>query len=121
MRTRIAWALLALSLAAATSATAGTTTRTTRPTLTLVQQLPVLVVRGAHFRPGELVRLTATTGTTSGAATATATRAGRIVARFHYTPPVCVRIVVSAIGRRGDHARLVVTPTPGSTGVPCGL
>jgi hypothetical protein len=120
MRTRIAWALLALTLAAATSATAGTTTQTTRPTLALVQHMP-LVVRGAHFRPDELVRLTATAGTTSGHATATATRAGRIVARFDYTPPICVRIVVSAVGRRGDHARLVVKPTSGSSGVPCGL
>jgi hypothetical protein len=119
MRTRIAWALLALSLAAATSATAGTT-QTTRPTLALVHQIP-FVVRGAHFHPGELVRLTATAGTTHGAATATATRAGRIVARFAYTPPLCVRIVVLATGRRGDHARLVVKPTPGSSGVPCGM
>lgn len=120
MRTRIAWALLALALAAATSASASTTTQTTRPTLALVDRFP-LVVRGAHFHPGELVRLTATAGRTSGAARTTATRTGRIVARFHYTPPICTRIVVSATGRRGDHATLVIEPKPGASGVPCGL
>jgi len=52
MRTQIAWGLLALALVAAASATASTTKQTARPTLTLVQRMP-LVVRGAHFRPGD--------------------------------------------------------------------
>jgi hypothetical protein len=120
MRTQIIWALLALALAAATSATASSTTQTARPTLTLVHRMP-LVVHGAHFRSGERVRLTASAGKTSGAATATATRTGRIVARFDYAPPICTRMVIEATGRRGDHAALVVPASPGSTGVPCGL
>src|SRR4029079_19121951 len=49
-------------LVAAASATASTTKQTARPTLTLVQRMP-LVVRGAHFSPGERVRLTVTRGT----------------------------------------------------------
>jgi hypothetical protein len=121
MRTQIVWGLLALTLVAATSATASSATQTARPTLTFVHRAP-LVVRGAHFRARELVRLTATSGTASSAATtARATRAGRIVARFDYTAPLCVRLVVQATGRSGDHAKLVVKPQPGSTGVPCGL
>ena len=51
----------------------------------------------------------------------TATRTGRIVARFDYAPPICTRIVVQATGRSGDHATLVAKPPPGSAGVPCGL
>jgi hypothetical protein len=120
MRTQIAWGLLALTLVAATSATASSATQTARPTLTFVHRAP-LVVRGTHFRARELVRLTATSGTTSAATTARATRAGRIVARFDYTALLCVRLVVQATGRSGDHAKLVVKPQPGSTGVPCGL
>ena len=120
MRTQIAWGLLALALVAAASATASTTTQTARPTLTLVQRIPLLV-RGTHFRPGERVRLTATAGTTHAAAATTATRTGRIVARFDYAPPICTRIVVHAAGQRGDRATLVVKPSTGSTGVPCGL
>jgi len=120
MRTQIAWGLLALALVAAASATASTTKQTARPTLTLVQRMP-LVVRGAHFRPGERVRLTVTAGTTHAAALATTARTGRLVARFDYAPPIFTRSVVQATGRRGDHATLVVKPSPGSTGVPCGL
>ena len=120
MRTQILWGLLALALMAAASATASTTAQTARPTLTLVHRMP-LTVRGAHFRSGERVRLTATAGTTSAAATTTTTRAGRIVARFDYVPPICTRIVVRAAGQRGDRATLVVRPSTGSSGVPCGL
>lgn len=120
MRTQIVWLLLALALATAASAAANSTTQTARPTLALVQRLP-LVVRGAHFRSEERVRLTATAGTTSAAVTATTTRVGRIVARFDYAPPVCTRIVVRATGSRGDRATLVVKPPLGSTGAPCGL
>jgi hypothetical protein len=117
---QILWGLLALALVTVASATASTTTQTARPTLKLVQRMP-LIVQGAHFRPGERVSLTATAGTTSAAATTTTTRTGRIVARFDYAPPLCTRIVVRAAGRRGDRATLVVRPSLGSTGVPCGL
>jgi hypothetical protein len=120
MRTQILWGLLALALVTAASATASSTTQTARPTLSLVHRMP-LTVRGAHFRAGERVRLTATAGTTSAAATTTTTPTGRIIARFDYAPPICTRIVVRATGRRDDRATLVVKPSPGSTGVPCGL
>jgi hypothetical protein len=120
MRTQILWGLLAIALMAAASATASTTAQTARPTLTLVHRMP-LTVRGAHFRSGERVHLTATAGTTSAAATTTTTRTGQIVARFDYAPPICTRIVVRAAGRSGDRATLVVKPSLGSTGVPCGL
>lgn len=119
MRTQILWGLLALALVAATSATASSTTQSTRPTLTLAERAP-LVVRGAHFRRGELVRLTATAGTTHATALATTTRNGGLVAHFHYTPPLCVKLVVQAAGNRGDHARLVVKPPGGPAGAPCG-
>jgi hypothetical protein len=112
--------LLGVALVAAASAAASSSTQTARPALALVHRAP-LVVRGAHFRSGELVRLTATAGTTHAAATATTTRAGRLVARFRYTPPICLRLVVLATGRSGDHAKLVVKPQPGPTDIPCGV
>ena len=108
MRKHTVGGLLALALLAATSATASSTTQP-------------LVVRGAHFYRHELVRLSAVSGTTFAAAMVTSSRTGRIVARFDYTPPMCLRLVVQATGRRGDHAKLVVKPQTGSTGVPCGL
>jgi hypothetical protein len=120
MRTRTVWALLALALAAAASATASTKTTTAAPKLALLHRAP-LVVRGTHFRGGERVRLTAAAGTTHAVAIATATRRGGLVARFHYVPPVCVKLLVLAKGARGDHAKLVVKPPGGSTGIPCGL
>ena len=120
MRKQILGGLLALALVAAASATATTARQNARPTLTLVHRMP-LTVRGAHFHSGERVRLTATAGTTSAAATATTTRTGRIVVRFDYAAPICTRVVVRAAGRSGDRATLVVRPSTGSTGVPCGL
>jgi len=120
MRTRIVWGLLALTLAAAASATASSTTQSAAPKLMLAHRTP-LVVRGAHFHGGERVRLTAAAGTTHGVTIARATRSGGFVARFHYTPPVCVKLLVLATGARGDHAKLVVKPLGGPSGVPCGL
>jgi hypothetical protein len=119
MRTRIVWGLLALALVAAASATASSTTQSAAPKLALLHRAP-LVVRGANFRSGERVRLTAAAGTTHGVATTTATRSGRIVARFHYTPPVCLKLVVLATGARGDRAKLVVKPLGGPSSIPCG-
>ncbi len=119
MRTQIVSGL-ALALVAAASAAASPSTQTTRPALTLAKRAP-LVVHGAHFAGGELVRLTATAGTTHAATKVTATRKGALVARFRYTPPLCVRLVVQATGARGGHARLVVKPPRGGVGVPCGL
>lgn len=120
MRTRIVGALLALALVAAASATASSTTQTALPKLALVHRAP-LVVRGTHFRGGELVHLTAAAGLTHAVALARATRNGAIVARFHYTPPVCVKLLVQATGARGDHAKLVIKALGGSSGIPCGL
>jgi hypothetical protein len=120
MRTQIVWGLLAMAFLAAASATASTTTPTARPTLMLTHRAP-LVVRGMHFRAGELVRLTATAGTTHAVAAGTTTRRGVIVARFHYSPPLCMKLVVQATGQRGDHARLVAKPPPGGPGIPCGV
>lgn len=119
MRTHILCGLLALALAAAASATASSATQTAQPTLTLVHRVP-LVVQGTHFRPAELVRLSATTGATHAIAAARTTRRGAFVARFHYAPLVCTKLVVLATGQRGDHARLVVKPPGGPGGVPCG-
>ena len=123
MRTRIVWGLLALALAlalaAAASATASSTTQTAGPKLALLHRAP-LVVRGSHFHSGELVRLTAAAGTTHAAALARATRTGGFVAHFHYAPPVCLKLLVLATGKRGDHARLVVKPPGGPSGIPCG-
>ena len=119
MRTRIVWGLLALALVAAASATASTTTQTAQPTLTLVHRAP-LVVRGTHFRAAELVRLSATAGATHATAAAKTTRRGVVVARFHYTAPMCLKLVVQATGQHGDHARLVIKPPGGPSGVSCG-
>lgn len=119
MRIRILWWPLALALVAVASATASTTSQTTLPALTLAGRMP-LVVRGTHFRAGERVRLTAAAGTSHAIAAATTTRRGVFVARFHYTPPLCMKLVVQATGQRGDHARLVVKPLGGPSGVPCG-
>jgi len=119
MRTQIIWGLLALTLVAAASATASSSSQATRPALTLAHRAP-LVVRGTHFRGDERVRLTATAGTTHAVASATTTRKGAMVARFHYTPPLCMKLVVLATGQRGDHAKLVVKPPGGPAGSPCG-
>jgi hypothetical protein len=78
-----------------------------------------LTVTGAHFKRREHVRLTAVTGRASATANAVTTRFGRLRVTFRgYNGDSCNTLVVSATGARGDHARLVVAPPPG-TGVPC--
>ena len=119
MRVRILLGLAALALAAATSAVARSSSQSAQPTLSLVRRAP-LAIRGAHFRSGERVRVTAAAGTTSATATATTTPAGRLLVRFHYTAPPCLKLVVQATGSRGDRARLVLRPPGGPAGAPCG-
>lgn len=115
------WGLLALAAAAAVSATTSSSAQVARPTLVLVQRAP-LVVQGAHYRPRELVRLSATDSAVGAVTVVTTTRKGRLVARFaHFAVPACLRVVVRASGRRGDRATLVIDPKPGATGIPCGL
>lgn len=112
---------LLLATLAAVAATTSSSAQVARPTLTLVQRAP-LVVRGAHFRPRQPVRLTAVYSGHEAAALVTTTRRGLLVARFaHFAAADCVRTTVRAAGRGGDRAALVVDPKNGSTGLPCGL
>jgi hypothetical protein len=114
-------AALLLATLAAVAATTSSSAQVARPALTLVQRAP-LVVRGAHFRPGESVRLTAAYGARSATASVTTTRRGVLIARFpRFAAPNCLRTVVRAAGRDGDRAALVIQPKSGSTGLPCGL
>ena len=114
--------LLPIAAMAATAATTSSSAQVVaRPALTLVQRAP-LVVRGAHFRPGEPVRLTAAYTGHDAALSVTTTRRGLLVARFQRFAAVdCVRTVVHATGRGGDRATLVIRPKSGPTGLPCGV
>ena len=120
MQKRNLAALLPLAALAATAATTSSSAQVARPALTLAQRAP-LVVRGAHFRPHESVRLTAAYTGHDTALSVTTTRRGLLVARFpHFAASDCLRTVVRATGRVGDRAALVVQPKGGSTGLPCG-
>jgi hypothetical protein len=113
--------LLPLAAMAAAAATTSSSAQVARPALTLVERAP-LVVRGAHFRPGEPVRLTAAYTGHDAALSVTTTRRGLLVARFpRFAAADCVRTVVHATGRGGDRATLVIRPKSGSTGLPCGV
>jgi hypothetical protein len=112
---------LLLATLAAVAATTSSSAQVARPALTLVQRAP-LVIHGAHFRPHEAVRLTAAYSGHDAAASVTTTRRGVLVARFpRFAAADCLRTVVHAAGRAGDHAALVIQPRTGSTGLPCGL
>jgi hypothetical protein len=111
---------LLLASVAAVAATTSSSAQVARPGLTLIQRAP-LVVRGAHFRPGEPVRLTAAYTGHDAALSVTTTRRGILVARFpHFAAADCLRTVVRATGRAGDRASLLIEPRGGSTGLPCG-
>ena len=113
--------LLPLAAMAAAAATTSSSAQVARPSLTLVQRAP-LVVRGTHFRPHEPIRLTAAYSGHDAAASVVTTRRGVLVARFpRFAAADCLRTVVHAAGRAGDEAALVIQPTSGSTGLPCGL
>lgn len=113
--------LLSLAAVAAAAATTSSSAQVARPGLTLVQRAP-LVVRGAHFRPGEPVRLTAAYTGHRAALSVTTTRRGLLVARFpRFAAADCVRTVVQATGRSDDRTTLVIPPKSGSTGLPCGV
>lgn len=121
MQKRNLAALLPLAAMAAVSATTSSSAQVARPALTLVQRAP-LVVRGAHFRPREPVRLTAAYAGHEAATSVTTSRRGLLVARFpRFAAADCLRTVVHATGRAGDRAALVVEPKGGSTGLPCGV
>jgi hypothetical protein len=120
MQKRTLAALLLATLAAVAATTSSSAQVAAGPTLTLVQRAP-LVVRGAHFRPGESVRLTAAYSARAATASVTTSRRGLLVARFaRFAAPNCLRTVVHAAGRAGDRAALVIQPKSGSTGLPCG-
>jgi hypothetical protein len=84
----------------------------TKPVLQVVQRAP-LKIRGLHFKARERVRVTATTTSDHAIVTTRSTRLGRFVALFSkFSPSSCLRLVVTAVGARGDRAKLVVNPPP---------
>jgi hypothetical protein len=116
---RVAALLVAAGiLGAETGGAAAHASVATKPVLQLVQRAP-LKVRGLHFKLRERVRLTASTTSGQAVATTRSNRFGRFVALFAgYSPSTCLRLVVTAVGARGDRAKLVVNPPPGIE-VPC--
>jgi hypothetical protein len=90
----------------------------TKPVLKLVQRAP-LKIQGFHFKARERVRLTASTTGGHAAVTTRSARLGRVTALFsNFSPATCLRLVVTAVGARGDRATLVVNPPP-PTPIPC--
>ena len=90
------------------------------PKLQLVKRDP-LQVRGLRFAAGERVRVTAKSVTTtkSTARVVRTTGHGSFSARLGRWDR-CATIVVSAVGARGDRARMLVQPpSPSKIGVPC--
>jgi hypothetical protein len=117
-RTRVAALLLPIALVAAPAATSA---GGAAPVLALVQRTP-LKIRGLHFKPRESVRVTATTAAGRASVVVRTSRGGRLRAAFgDFSPTPCLRLVVKAVGARGDRARLIVDPKPGSMGIPCGV
>ena len=116
MSIRFAAAVAVAALAATTTpALAGPATT---PALAIVQKQP-LTVTGVHFKRRERVHLTAVAGRTSATASGVTTRFGRLRVTFRgYNGDSCNKLVITATGARGDHARLVLAPPPG-TEIPC--
>jgi hypothetical protein len=114
--------ILVLFLAAAAltggAAAAAPARSASKPMLQLVQRSP-LQVRGVRFMIRERVRVTASNGTRTVVRVARTTRRGTFnvdfgtIANNH-----CLTISITAVGARGDRARLVVGPKPGIIG-PC--
>jgi hypothetical protein len=105
-------------LIAATASVPALAATATRPTLAVTAKQPLSVV-GAHFKARERVRLTAAASRSTATTTAVTTRRGTFRATFRgFDGDTCVTLVVTATGSRGDHARLVLEPPPG-TGIPC--
>ena len=107
--------------AALMGAAAAASSNAAAPALALVQRTP-LKVRGFHFQSRESVRVTAMTTDGRASVVVTTTQRGRLRASFgDFSPPPCLRLIVKAVGARGDRARLIVDPPRASTGIPCGV
>ena len=117
---RLGALLLAAVMVAAALATAGAhSSAATKPVLQLVQRAP-LKIRGLHFKARERVRVTASTTSGHAIVITRSTRLGRFVAFFsHFSAAACLRLVVTAVGAKGDRAKLVVNPPPMT--IPCPL
>jgi hypothetical protein len=107
-----------LTLAAVIAPTA-IAAESTAPSLTLVRRAPV-TVSGAHFKRFERVRLTASTAQNSAVTKVRTTGRGRLLATFTgYNPNPCLRLVIKAVGSKGDRAKLIIEPQP--IEIPCGI
>src|SRR5262249_22218518 len=104
--------LAGLVLAVGVGLATAHSTATAKPVLQLVQETP-LKIQGNHFKALQRVRLTAVSTAGQAVVTTRSTRLGRVVATFpNYSAPLCRRLSVTAVGARGDLARLVVNPPP---------
>jgi hypothetical protein len=89
-----------------------------KPALQLVQRSP-LQVRGVHFKIWERVRVSASNDKGRVVRVARTTRRGTFVVGFGtIADNPCLTISITAVGARGDRARLVVGPRPPIIG-PC--
>jgi hypothetical protein len=105
------WALASVVLAVSVmAASAGAGTQAV-PRLELVGSTPV-VVRGAHFHPGERVRVTATTSSRHVASTRTTAAGSFRVAFSELYVGRCATLRVVAVGSLGDTAHLKALPLP---------
>jgi hypothetical protein len=93
----------AAAVAVAAAAPTGRGTET-RPALRLVQSAPI-ALRGTHFRSGERVRISATSGR-SAVKLATAGPTGTFVVRFTIRYSRCNGLMVVARGAKGSFAML---------------
>ena len=115
--TRACVFLLAAALVAGLAAS-GYGRATAAPALKLVKRDP-LQVQGLRFQARERVRVTATNATTS----KVTRQVVRTTARGTFTAKLgtwdrCASLVVTAVGARGDRAKLVLQPPP-PIDVPC--
>ena len=111
-------ALVAAAAVATATGAASAHEVSSAPALVLVQRAP-LQVRGVRFKPHESVLVRAVTPNDRTHTRARTTRRGRFMASFgHFVPGPCLRLVITAVGAKGDHATLIVDP-PRQVEIPC--
>ena len=90
-----------------------------KPVLVLRDRAP-LTVSGVYFKARERVRVTAATQKHTVVRLTRTTRRGSFVVRLGAPgADSCGRITITAVGARGDRARLVIQPRPPIEGGPC--
>lgn len=99
-------ALITLVLAAAS----GPATAAVAPRVALSDRSPT-IVRGVGFRSGERVQVTVAAGGVRLSKAVLATASGAFTARWQRAlPSGCVALLVNAVGSKGSHASLRLSP-----------